>query len=466
MPLVTSAGIGSGLDLESIIQATVNAEDTPKLQRFDKAKSKLNVELSSLGAVKSSLSALNDIVKKLADIDSFNKRTSTVTQPASGNLISVSSNKNSTPGNFNIEVMQLAHGSRATTSGAYTDSSDVVTTTAGKLTLTAGTKTFDVDIAANATLEEIRTAINESADNFGISVNIINTGGATPEAKLVITSSVSGAGNDLSITNDNAELDNISTTAFAGGAGGLSIAATDQAQDAIIEVDGIAVNSSSNIFTNAVQDLTITALKQSESSEKAKLTVDYDKAGVEKLIDEFVTAYNNVVGTIDYHTKVGAGLYGDASMRSLTSQMNNTLSSVITGAGGFESLFDIGIGLKRDGTLEKKSLVRSVSESLASNFADVGKVFSGENGIGSKFKEMLSSQLEAKGSFKFRQDAINVSLKQLETDRESHNYRMDQLEAGLRAKYAGLDALIAQMQSTSSYVTQQLANLPGFTKSK
>ena len=466
MATITSAGVGSGLDLESIIQATVNAEDLPRMKRFEETQTRLSVQLSGLGAVKSSLSAFQDIIKKLADPENFTKRSNTITQPASGDIISVASNSSAPPGNFNIKVNQLAQGSRATTNAAFSSPTDVVSASGGKLTIAAGSKSFEVDVAAGATLEEVRAAINNSADNFGVSVNIINTGGATPEAKLVISSNVSGTGNDLTITNDNAELDSISTTAFAGGAGGLTIAAADQAQDAIIEVDGIAVSSSTNIFKDAVQDLTITAKKVSEGTETAKLTVDYDKTGVEKLIDEFITAYNNAVGTIEYHTKVGSALYGDSAMRGLKNQLTNTLSTVISGAGDFETLFDVGIGLTKEGKLEKSSLVRSVNDALSANYADVGKLFSGDTGLAKSFETLLETQLEAKGSFKFREDSLNKSLRQLEDDKASHDYRMTQLEAGLRAKYAGLDVLIAQMQSAGSYITQQLASLPGFTSNK
>lgn len=461
---ITSAGVGSGLNLESIIQATVNAEDLPRVKRFEASKTKFSVELSGLGAIKSSLAAFQDVIKKLKDVNNFTKRSNTITQPASGDVISVASNSLATPGNFKIKVNQLAQGSRATTNAAFTSPTDVVSATGGTLTIAAGSKTFNVDVAAGATLEAVRSAINSSAANFGISVNIINTGGAVPESKLVVSSNVTGAGNDLTITSNTAELDKVSTTAFGGRAGGLTIGAADIAKDAIIEVDGIAINSASNIFKNAVQDLTITATKVSEGTETATLKVDYDKAGVEKLMEEFIKTYNNAVGTIDYHTDAGAALYGDSSIRSLKSQLTNTLSTVVSGAGGFETLFDVGIGLTKKGTLEKTSLVRSMSEALTSNYNDVGKLFSGNSGVAKAFESVLDTHLKSKGSFDSREVSLNKSLKQLENDRKTHDYRMDQLESSLRAKYASLDALIAKMQSTGNYVTQQLGSLPGFTK--
>lgn len=461
---ITSAGVGSGLPLEDIINATLNAEDQPKLKKFEQTKTRLNVELSALGAIKSSMSALNDIVKKLGDMNNFNKRSATIRQPTTGDLISVTPNAKSTVGSFNVEVTKLAQGSRATTSGLFTSPTEVVTTNTGKLTISAGSKSFDIDVAAGATLEDIRQAINGSKNNFGISVNIINTGGIPSEAKLVVTSNVTGAGNDLKITNDNNELDRLSTHVGVDPTGGLQIAPADVAADANMLVDGVLISSPTNKFTNAVQDLTITALKVGALGEKAKIDVSQDSAGVEKLIDEFIKAYNNSVGTIDYHTKVGAGLYGDSTMRSLKEQLTSGLSTVVADVGKFETIFDIGIALKKDGTLEKSTLVRSVSTSLSESFVDVGAVFASEGGFGKTMQKLLDINLDAKGAFKYRQDNIGVSLKDLEEERKKHDYRMEQLEARLRAQYAGLDSLIARMQSSGSYLQTQLNNLPGFTR--
>ncbi|WP_333796300.1 flagellar filament capping protein FliD [Rheinheimera sp.] len=463
---ITSAGVGSGLPLEDIINATLNAEDQPKLKRFEATKTRLNVELSALGAVKSTLSTLQDVIKKLASADNFNKRIGTVRQPTGGDLISVATTAKSTTGNFNIEVTQLAQGSRALSNAAFTAPTDVVNATAGTLTLKAGTKDFAVDIAAGATLEDIRNAINGSQSNFGITANIINTGGATPTSKLVITSNVTGAGNDVIIENDNADLDAVSTVAFGGGAGGMTIAAADMAKDAIAKVDGVEVTSSSNKFSNTIQDLTFTALKVGAAGEKARIDVSYDTAGVEKLMDEFIKAYNNAIGTIDYHTKAGAGLYGDSTIRGLKTQLTNSLQQVIKGAGPFETIFDVGLGLKKDGTLEKSSLVRSMSTALSDNYADFGKLFSSETGFAKNVSSLLDKSLDAKGSFKFRTDSINMSLKDLQADREKHDYRMSQMEVRLRAQYSSLDSLIAQMRSTGTYLQSQLGSLPGFVKTK
>lgn len=462
MALITSAGVGSGLDLESIISATLNAENLPKVQKFEEKETTLSLELSAVGAVKSSLSSLEDIVEKLADIENFNKRTATVTQPESGDLITVTATEDATPANFNVEVMQLAQGSRAVMAdGLYTSVDDVVTATGGTLTYSAGGDSFDINLAAGATLEELRQAINDADDNFGVTANIINDG---TSSKLVLTSNKTGAGNDLVVTNNIAELDNVSTVANGGGAGGLAIAVADQAQDAIIEVDGISITSDTNTFKDAVQDLTIVAQKESENNETSKIVVDYDKSGVESLIEEFITGFNNTIGTIDYHTQAGAPLNGDSTMRSLKAQLVNALSTAVP-TGDFETIFDAGLGLSKDGVLEKESLVRSLNTALSENFDDVGQLFASENGIASTFSSLLDNYVASDGTIKSREDGINLELNRLEDDVSNHEYRMEQLEAGLRQQYAALDVLISQMQSSGQYLSAQLASLPGFTNS-
>ncbi|CAM3937448.1 flagellar filament capping protein FliD [Pseudoalteromonas byunsanensis] len=471
MPLITSAGIGSGLDLESIIKASVDAENRPKMLSFIKKEETLQVELSAIGEVKSAMSKLQDIVKKLADPENFGKRVANITQPSTGDIISVTPTSEISVGQFDVAVKQLAKGSRLeSTDNAFASVDSVVTASGGTLTFNAGVdNTFDLTVAAGATLAELRDAINSSENNFGVTANIVNTG--TVGSKLVLTSNVTGDTNDLTITSDTAELDAISTTANDGvTAGGMN--SKQSAQSAIISIDGLDVTNDTNTFKDAVQDMTIKALAQSEETagagiyDTATLNVEYDRESINGLIDEFVSAYNNLIGNIGFQTRIGKPLNGDASMRSLSGQLVNTLSTPLTGAGPFESIFDIGLGVDKDGYLQKSSLVRSLNEAMDSNFDDIGTAFAGEGGVASQLETLLSGYIDSGGLIKERETNLNGQLDDLEDDVANHEYRMASLEERLRKQYAGLDVLLAQMQQTQAYLGAQLANLPGFTKAK
>ncbi|MGM0630349.1 MAG: flagellar filament capping protein FliD [Pseudomonadota bacterium] len=459
MSLFSSPGIGSGLDLESIINATLQATNQPKQQQFQEEQKRYETELSALGSVKSALSKFDKVVAELGDAKSFDKRVANITQPDSGDLISISSDSTSTSGDFSVEVDQLAQGSRAVSQdGTFTSTDQVLTTQDSTLSFAAGDKSFDIDIAADATLEDIRRKINNSVDNFGVSANIINTGN---EAKLVFSSNVAGAGNDLQVTNDNAELDGLSTVAFDGSAGGMAIAAGDEARDARIFIDGIEATNDSNIFKDVVQGSTITALKASENNETAEVSIGRDREGISKSIDDFIKSYNSVVDVVNDATAKGEMLQGDSTLRALENRMVGILNSS-SGEGDFQNLFDVGLSLNQDGKLEKTNVIRSVDEAMDEDINAFGRIFSGENGVAKQFETLMDNYTDSRGAITFREQSLTESLDRLGDDREKHQYRMEQMEARLREKYSGLDVLLSEMKSTQQYLSQQLGSLPGF----
>ena len=471
MATITNAGVGSGIDLESIISATLQATNQPKLAKLASRESELSVELTGIGAIKSVMSKLQDVFEELSDPDKFNQRAVTMRQPDSaaslGDLVSVKADETATTGSFDISVMQLAQGSRAQTDASdpantFTSADEVITTSASTLTFSAGSKLFDIDIEANATLEDIRQAINSASGEFGVSANIINTGS---QSLLVLESSEAGAGNDLVITNNNAELDRLSTVANSGGAGGLAIAPEDVAQDAIIEVDGIQITNTSNVFNDAVQGLTITANRISEDSEMANASVAFDREGVTEKIDSFITAFNNTIDMINQQSSsVSSPFFGDATVRAIKDQLTSALTTKISGAGDFQTIFDIGLSLNENGKLDKENAIRSISEALDNGFTEIGKLFTNEGGLAESFGSILETYVDSSGILKQRQDYLNQQKDELEDDQIDHEYRMQQLEASLRKKYSSLDTLIATMQSSGSYLMSQLDSLPGFTR--
>ena len=457
---ISSLGAQSGLDLEGIVQATVDAERTPKVNRLNRQESNLSVELSFIGELKSVMSDFKDAAAKLADVDQYSQNKTTVTQPESGDIISVSSDGDAAPGSFDVEVVNMAKGSRATsTIGAFTDADQVVSTQAGSLTFTAGENSFTVDVAADATLDDIRQQVNDAEDNFGVTFNIINTGS---EARLVATSSETGAGNDIEITNTNADFDALSTVANGGGAGGMTIAADDQATDALIRVDGIDATSADNTFEDVIQGSTITVEGESQNGETATMRIAEDNSAVRKNIDGFVKAYNGVIGLLDQAGAEGAQFQGDATVRSIENQMRRFLSAE---SGGL-SMFNAGFGIGEDGKLQQENTLTSVSEVATERFGDFEKLFAGENGLATRIEDYVDTYTSFGGSLQSRTDSLNNRLDRVDDQREQLGQRLERLENSLRQKYAGLDSLLGQLQSTSSRLDQQLSNLPGFSRSK
>ena len=300
---IQSLGVGSGLALDSLVEQLITAERQPKEDRLNAKEENIESEISGLGKIKSKLSEFQDIVDELKRDREINGRAPKVTNPTEdSDILSAESANSALRGSYNITVSQLASGSRITTDeGAFSSSSDnLLTSGSGSLTFSVGTdKSFTVSVGADTSLADLRELINDNEDNFGVTANIIETG-TSSGPRLVFLSSETGSGNDLVITNDNGtpELDKLSTV---GGSNNINPDNIENAKNAVASVDGIEVQSQTNKFENTIQNVTFTAKdlspKQADGELIAsKLTIGFDKEGLEEKIREFVDGYNSCLG--------------------------------------------------------------------------------------------------------------------------------------------------------------------------
>ncbi|KKO48166.1 flagellar cap protein [Arsukibacterium sp. MJ3] len=485
MSNINFLGAASGLPLEELVSTLVRVERDTKFARIDKTKATLDASLSGMGRLKSALSAFQDATKKLEG-DSLKARSVTITQPmADKTFIEASANSTAAASSFEVKVNQLARGSRLESADlAYGSSDDVISTTDGTLSFTAGDKSFDIDVTAGMTLNELRLKINESANNFGVNANIINAGGAVG-TKLVLSSAISGQGNDLVISNNNAELDAISTVASGVSAGLSSVQA---AQDAIIEVDGIVASSSSNTFNNVIQDVTITVLAETPAGNNAKLDISTDKKAAEDNIKAFINSYNSLVDQVGSLTRKrslgsdgtsvtggGGALNGDALPRSIMSQLRGLLGNAI--AGGDEqmnTLYSLGITFNKGGKLEISTSTEFSTETgqqrfdkaLSENYDAVAKMFGGENGLASSLDSFMQGFNQSGGIIAGKESSLRTQLTKNTKDSEAASRYITSFEESLRKRYTALDGLLAQMQRTQTSVTAALSGLPGFGTNK
>nr|WP_136249978.1 flagellar filament capping protein FliD [Ningiella ruwaisensis] len=473
---IQSLGVGSGLDLESLVRQLLAAERSPKQARFNAREEALDEEISAIGKVKSKLSEFEDIIKELQLSDNLSGREPTIENPSESNEpFSATPSNSSLPGTYDIAVEQLARGSRIETAsaidGGFTSSDDVVLSAGtADLTFKIGNTgdEFTITVAAGTTLAELREQINSDENNFGISANIINTGTADGGARLVFTSDITGEGNDLSIVNTNnaAELNRVATTDSSETASYLS--AVENAQNAIAYVDGIQVQSDTNKFENTIQSVRFDVKSISDKDSNgdpiaSQLTIGFDQEGLRETIDSFVEKFNSLVDELDELTKYGltedaedGALAGDSMVRGIRSGLASILGSSVSGSeiGG---LFALGIELTADGKLEIGSNdfgLGSGSERLTNalndNFDDVSKLFSGETGIASRILAFTEEYTQGSGLLSSREDTIKDQQSVLETDRERFEQRMETYEATLRARYLNLDSTVASLQQTGN----------------
>ena len=174
MASITSAGVGSGLDLESIIEVTIQAESEVKTKQLNAREINYTTELSGVGTFKAALDTFNTALATLGEEETYDSRK---VQFSDGILegdqaFNVDIDSSMQAGEFSIEVSQLASGSKLQSS-ALNSVNDTVG--AGNLTLSAGDSEFSIEVLATDTLEDIRNKINQTSENFGVSANIVNS---------------------------------------------------------------------------------------------------------------------------------------------------------------------------------------------------------------------------------------------------------------------------------------------------
>ncbi|PNO57154.1 flagellar hook protein FliD [Aeromonas caviae] len=450
---ITSAGAGSGLQLENVIAASVEAKKAQLQQPIITKQNSTQITLSGIGQLKSSISAFTDILDKLSAPGAFNKRAINITQSKDDPILKVESKSGASNGQYNIIVNKLAETSRQ--EGIFDSSTTPLATQDGQLTFKAGDKTFKVDVKAGDTLQDIRKSINSNGDNFGLSVNIVNT--ADGKAKLVIDSGISGDGKDLTITGDNAELG-----VFEAGGGVMS--QTRAASSAEINVDGNVLKSDTNTFDDSIQDLKVTVLRVSDKDSAGdlkanKVDITTDKTSIQELVQQFVDGYNTLqdkmnglgkrnsfVGGVKQDD--GGALAGDSTTRAIESFMSNLLVSPSQNSGTYSTVFEIGIKMDNKGKLSLDKT--KFGEAVDKNFDQVVALFGGEKGLASTLNSGLKEYTKSGGMLAQREDVLNSDLRALTQKTATANAQLTKYEAALRAQYGSLDALLVKMNSSAS----------------
>ncbi|MGL6644766.1 flagellar filament capping protein FliD [Aeromonas caviae] len=450
---ITSAGAGSGIDLESVISASVSAKKAQLQQPIITKQNSTQITLSGIGQLKSSISAFTDILDKLSAPGAFNKRAINITQSKDDPILKVEGKSGASNGQYNIIVNKLAETSRQ--EGIFDSSTTPLATQDGQLTFKAGDKTFKVDVKAGDTLQDIRKSINSNGDNFGLSVNIVNT--ADGKAKLVIDSGISGDGKDLTITGDNAELG-----VFEAGGGVMS--QTRAASSAEINVDGNVLKSDTNTFDDSIQDLKVTVLRVSDKDSAGdlkanKVDITTDKTSIQELVQQFVDGYNTLQDKMNSLGKRntfvggvkqddGGALAGDSTTRAIESFMSNLLVSPSQNSGTYSTVFEIGIKMDNKGKLSLDKT--KFGEAVDKNFDQVVALFGGEKGLASTLNSGLKEYTKSGGMLAQREDVLNSDLRALTQKTATANAQLTKYEAALRAQYGSLDALLVKMNSSAS----------------
>ncbi|MFA5940111.1 MAG: flagellar filament capping protein FliD [Sinimarinibacterium sp.] len=434
---ISAAGVGSGLDIAGMVSQLVSAERAPVAQRISAARSTLNTQLSALGALKGALSSLQAKAELLTGGGKLDALKMTSSLPE---VFTATAGSDAAAGSYEVEVVELAKAHKLA-SGAYAGGSGTVLGN-GSVEISVGGGAFTVTLSdGNNTLAALRDAINAAEDNTGVSATLVNEAGGT---RLLLTSDDSGTESQLVVTT-----------------GLLSFTEKQAATDAHIRVEGYDIYSQSNTVTDAVDGVTFNLLKASPG-DIGTLSLTRDVEAGKAAIEDFAKAYSTVVSLIGVQTrydadnKRAATFTGDAGVRGVM----QTLRSIVGGSaagGALSVLSEIGITTKADGTLIVDS--SKLTEALEADPRAVETLFAGADGFATRLTATIEQMLGDSGQLDAKTDSANARLKDLTQQEDALARRMESLEARYTRQFTALDSLIAQMNATSSYLTQQLSAL-------
>lgn len=464
MATISSLGVGSGLDAESLVTSLLEVEKQP-ITTLQSTNSTLQTKVSAWGTLQSLFSQLQTTASNLTASSAFAATTATSTDSAA---VSVTTGTGSKAGSYAVEVSSLA-------SAQFLASTGTVSGT-GTLNFTIGAagatspKTLQVDITSSEdSMAKIAAKITSAGKDLGISASVVSD--ASGE-RLVIRGA-SGADNafTLSVTNDgdgnSSDTSGLSALAWSG-TDSSAMKRTQTAASAQAKINGISVTSNSNTLSNVIDGLTLTLGKVTTSA--ASVTVSQDNTTITKNINSFVSAYNSLITQLrtqtayDADTQTAGTLQGDSTATTLMRQLRNLAAGTSGASSTYTRLSSVGIDIKADGTMtvDSSKLTTALNadiDGVAKLFGNVDDSNAANTGIAERFRQLAKQATGTDGAISTRTDGLKSTIERNTDKIDAMETRADLYEKRLRAQYTALDTSMAQLNTLSSYVTNMVAQL-------
>jgi flagellar hook-associated protein 2 len=469
---IASPGLGSSLDVNSIVSQLMSLEQRP-LTVLAQKEAGFQAKISALGSLQGVISAVQSAAANLVPASGttatqkFSVFKSTVGDPT---MATISTSSSAVAGSYTLEVNQLAkQHSLFSATGAATPFSGPGETLplGGTLTLSldalAGASphtSTEISIADGASPEDIRDAINSAS--AGVSAVVIN---GTAGKQLVLTSDAAGS-------NQFIKLSGIAGLAYDPDAAVQPLtdpfAQSQAAQGSSFKLNGIAVEGVTNTVTTAIDGLTLTLLKGPEapaSGISTTLSISKDTSSLTTGVNALVKAFNDFqttagsLGSYNAATKQAGALNGESTLRSAQNAFRTALGKVPSALSGapLQRLSDIGVTLQKDGKLAVDAA--ALSTAIGDDLSGVANLVAAYGGA---FKAATDSMVGSSGLIAARSAGLSASIASLGKQSEVISSRLTDIEARYRKQFTSLDVLIAGMTKTSSFLEQQLATLPNF----
>lgn len=464
MATISSLGIGSGLDLNSLLTKLTGVEKQ-RLVPYTSQQSSYKAKLTAYGTLKGALEKFDDVSKELAKSDAF-----TITKASSHDQFTVTTSASAVPGNYAINVTQLAQAQSLTAQTHATSQTEQMGSAGAsgrELNITVGEPPKETKIALSdeqTSLTGLRDAINKSG--AGVRASVIQI--SDKEYTLSVTAAETGAKSNikLNVSGDSKLGDMLNYDSSHPATGTTNMAQTVEGRDAKMTLNGIEITRSSNKITDAPQGVTLEL--KAVTKDTQNLVISNDSEGVSKKIHDWVDGYNSLIDTFASLTKftpvkkgqaenfTNGPLLGDNTLRAIQSGVKGVMSSAqdnpnIKGLGNLGISTDPQTGKLSIDDSKLKKVIDEYPEQLQHFFVGDGK----DSGMANMIHKEIQSYIKSDGVIDSTTKSINNSLQHLSDRIDSVNQSIDETINRYKAQFVQLDKMMAKLNSTSSYLTQQ-----------
>ena len=453
--LVTSTGIGSGLDIGSIVSSLTTAAGAAENNQLATQKSTLNAEVSAYGTFSSALETLQAALTPLETTATLAGRTAALGDTT---IATATATGDAVPAQYSLAVQNLAMAASLASQPLATADTTVGT---GTLTISIGGNSSSINIdTTDNSLSGIASAINGAPDNPGVTATILTT---TDGARLVLSGSATGTANAITVSQ-------------SGGDGGLAalvynpasgttvsktaLTETQAAQDANFTLNGYAATSAGNQVSSAITGVTLNLLKTTALNTPTTLTIGNDTAGAQTSIGTFVTALNGLITAVqsltsyDPTSQTAGPLQGNATLQSFQNQLQKILGQVVSGnLGGLNSLSSLGITANTDGSYASDTT--KLGNALTSSVSSVAAVLGGTGGIATQLNNLINQYTQAGGLLSTINQGLQTGLQSVATQQTALNARLSTYSATLTQQYNAMDTAVALLKQTQNFLTAQ-----------
>jgi flagellar hook-associated protein 2 len=425
---------GQGIDVSSVVQQVLSSSEGPLIE-WQSEQSTLQSQASDLNVLNSDLSNLATAVQVLSD--PLGALTAVSATSSDESVLSATATTSAAAGTHQIVVNSLATQGLVYTNSfsAGADTSFLPSgATSGEVDLQVGggaTQAITLTAGSNDTLNSLASYIN--SQSFGVTASVITD---STGSRLALLSQATGTTGALAITSNNTNL------VFNAPSGGTNASLT---------IDGIPYSSASNTITSAISEVTINLAGAAPGS-PVQLSIGPDITQATNAVNNFVSAYNQVIGDINQEFTVNAGtnnegpLGSDTALRSLQSSLLSDVTYAVSGDGGLVNLSSLGINMNDDGTLTAGASPtgQTLSQVLSSNPTAFVNFFqnASSTGFANNFNTDLTNLTDP------TLGVLNVDLTQNKAQQQTLSDNISNFETQLTAEQQSLTTQFDQVNAS------------------